>query len=459
MTGLHGLAWRSLRARPLRTILTIDRRRPRRRRPVRRPGHQRRHRRGRRPRRRRRWSAGPTCASPASARPACRDATVDAVAATPGVAVAAPAFERRTYLGLDLFAPGDALPAPVTVVGIVPAAEAAIHDLTLADGTALPDDASTLDRRAGQRDPRPRGRPDRRRRPSSVQGPAAPTTVPGRRHPGRRRAVGRRDRPRRRRPAGRRPGGLRHGRASTRIDLALEPGRTPQRRRRGPPGRRSSTRRTSLSSPARPRRRDLRASTGEFAATTALIAAVALFAGAFLIFNTLSMTVVERLRELGLLRAAGATRGQLTSFILVQAVVIGLVGSLLGVALGVGLATVMAGWVGTVGSVARGRPDPRAPGPRRGRRHRPRGDPRRGRRAGPSRRPRPTGRGPQGPARAAVGPSGPGPLAGRRVRRRRRRRAPGLAARRRGRRARPLAGGLRPRCCSSSWPSRSCCRP
>ena len=65
----------------------------------------------------------------------------------------------------------------------------------------------------------------------------------------------------------------------------------------------------------------MRASTGDFAATTALIAAVALFAGAFLIFNTLSMTVVERVRELGLLRAAGATRGQLTSFILVQAIV------------------------------------------------------------------------------------------------------------------------------------------
>ena len=39
-----------------------------------------------------------------------------------------------------------------------------------------------------------------------------------------------------------------------------------------------------------------------------LIAAVALFVGAFLIFNTLSMTVTERIRELGLLRAAGVPR-------------------------------------------------------------------------------------------------------------------------------------------------------
>ena len=65
------------------------------------------------------------------------------------------------------------------------------------------------------------------------------------------------------------------------------------------------------------------------------------------------MTVVERIRELGLLRAAGATRGQLTSFILVQAVVIGLArldprASASASLLAIG----MAGWVGTVGSVA-----------------------------------------------------------------------------------------------------------
>ena len=101
----------------------------------------------------------------------------------------------------------------------------------------------------------------------------------------------------------------------------------------------------------------MRASTGDFAATTALIAAIALFAGAFLIFNTLSMTVVERVRELGLLRAAGATRGQLTSYILVQAI-----GhrrrrarssaSRSGLLLAAGIAA----WVRTVGSVPLGAP-------------------------------------------------------------------------------------------------------
>jgi putative ABC transport system permease protein len=100
----------------------------------------------------------------------------------------------------------------------------------------------------------------------------------------------------------------------------------------------------------------LRASTTDFQATTALIAAIALFAGAFLIFNTLSMTVVERIREVGLLRAAGARRGQVMSFMLTQALVLGVIGSLLGLVLGGLLALGMVAFVRTVGSVTLERP-------------------------------------------------------------------------------------------------------
>ena len=50
------------------------------------------------------------------------------------MAVVAPAFERRTYLGAEAFGPGDPLPPPVTIAGIDPAAEATLHDLTLRDG-------------------------------------------------------------------------------------------------------------------------------------------------------------------------------------------------------------------------------------------------------------------------------------------------------------------------------------
>jgi len=61
--------------------------------------------------------------------------------------------------------------------------------------------------------------------------------------------------------------------------------------------------------------------------------------------------VTERIRELGLLRAAGATRGQLARFVLVQAAVLAVLGSVLGLAAGAGLAVLMAGYVRTVGSI------------------------------------------------------------------------------------------------------------
>ena len=95
----------------------------------------------------------------------------------------------------------------------------------------------------------------------------------------------------------------------------------------------------------------LRSSTADFRATTALIAAVSLFVGAFLIFNTLSMTVTERIRELGLLRAAGVTRSQLTRFVLVQATMLGVAGSVAGLAAGAALALAMGRYVQSVGSI------------------------------------------------------------------------------------------------------------
>src|SRR5207247_892342 len=80
--------------------------------------------------------------------------------------------------------------------------------------------------------------------------------------------------------------------------------------------------------------------------------------GAFLIFNTLSMTVSERVRELGLLRAAGATRRQLVAFVGVQAVVLGILGSALGLVAGFVLAELMAVDLRTIGSIPFERVDP-----------------------------------------------------------------------------------------------------
>lgn len=62
--------------------------------------------------------------------------------------------------------------------------------------------------------------------------------------------------------------------------------------------------------------------------------AVAVFVGAFLIYNAFSMTVVERTRETGLLRAIGMTRRQIMSVVLLEAGVLGMFGSTLGVVAG-----------------------------------------------------------------------------------------------------------------------------
>jgi putative ABC transport system permease protein len=59
------------------------------------------------------------------------------------------------------------------------------------------------------------------------------------------------------------------------------------------------------------------------------------------IANTLSLSIYERTRELGLLRAVGMSRGQLRSSIRWEAVIVALLGTLLGLLLGVGLSYTM----------------------------------------------------------------------------------------------------------------------
>jgi putative ABC transport system permease protein len=68
-----------------------------------------------------------------------------------------------------------------------------------------------------------------------------------------------------------------------------------------------------------------------------VFAAIALFVGAFIISNTFAMSVRQRMREFALLRAVGASPGQVFTSILVQAGVVGLIGSALGIAGGLGL--------------------------------------------------------------------------------------------------------------------------
>ena len=65
---------------------------------------------------------------------------------------------------------------------------------------------------------------------------------------------------------------------------------------------------------------------------------VALFVGAFVIANTLSITIAQRTRELATLRTLGATRRQVLRSVLLEALVIGVFASVIGLFLGLGLA-------------------------------------------------------------------------------------------------------------------------
>ncbi|BCB91629.1 ABC transporter permease [Phytohabitans suffuscus] len=66
-------------------------------------------------------------------------------------------------------------------------------------------------------------------------------------------------------------------------------------------------------------------------------AIVALLVGIFLIFNTFNILVAQRASELALFRAMGASWGQVTGSVLIEAVLVGVVGSTLGLLAGIGL--------------------------------------------------------------------------------------------------------------------------
>jgi putative ABC transport system permease protein len=68
-----------------------------------------------------------------------------------------------------------------------------------------------------------------------------------------------------------------------------------------------------------------------------VFAGIALFVGAFIIFNSFSMTVVQRMREFALLRTIGASRRQVMRSVVLEAGLVGLVASALGVLAGLGL--------------------------------------------------------------------------------------------------------------------------
>jgi putative ABC transport system permease protein len=79
---------------------------------------------------------------------------------------------------------------------------------------------------------------------------------------------------------------------------------------------------------------------------------VALFVGAFLIYNAFGMTVLERTREIGMLRALGVTRSQIMRMVLTEAAVLAALGSIIGVGFGVVLARGLIWMLGAVVSTS-----------------------------------------------------------------------------------------------------------
>lgn len=77
---------------------------------------------------------------------------------------------------------------------------------------------------------------------------------------------------------------------------------------------------------------------------------IALVVGTFIIANTFSMIVAQRMREFALLRSLGVASNQLTVSVVFEAVIVGIIGSLLGVLAGIGLTQVIYAVIGSTGA-------------------------------------------------------------------------------------------------------------
>lgn len=88
---------------------------------------------------------------------------------------------------------------------------------------------------------------------------------------------------------------------------------------------------------ARARANALAQMTGAFRTNLTAMSLLALIVGMFLIYNTMTFAVLQRRRLIGTLRALGVTRREVFSFILGEALVLGLIGTLAGLVLGIAL--------------------------------------------------------------------------------------------------------------------------
>lgn len=83
---------------------------------------------------------------------------------------------------------------------------------------------------------------------------------------------------------------------------------------------------------------DIKEGLGFMSVVLAVFGFISLFVGSFVIFNTFAITVAQRVSEFGLLRTLGASRRQILTSVMLEAAIVGVAGSLTGIAAGVGFA-------------------------------------------------------------------------------------------------------------------------
>ena len=95
--------------------------------------------------------------------------------------------------------------------------------------------------------------------------------------------------------------------------------------------------------------KQLQEALGFFRTALLVFAFIALFVGAFIIFNTFSIIVAQRTREMALLRAVGASRRQVMTSVVVEAFLTGLIASALGLLAGIAIALGLKGLLSAFG--------------------------------------------------------------------------------------------------------------
>jgi putative ABC transport system permease protein len=103
---------------------------------------------------------------------------------------------------------------------------------------------------------------------------------------------------------------------------------------------------TRIATPAR-RTEEVEKMLGGFQLNLTMMSLVSMFVGMFLIYNTVSASVVRRQHEIGILRSLGVTRNEIRSLFLADAAVLGAIGSVVGLVGGVVLAHVLVRAVST----------------------------------------------------------------------------------------------------------------